>query len=160
MADPLSIAASVVGVAGAGVKLSTILFRYAETFPHAERSIREIARDLSIISSTITQLGILLGQEIGTHPQKGSVLAAADETVTECHQVFTDMHKLLIGCLDARDESKEGSVMAMFKRLKYPMVETRLNIMHLRLEGLKTTLTLVLSLVSYATKYEGKVTRR
>ena len=63
MADPLSITASIVGIASAGIQLSTTLYSYTETVINADKNIREIARDLLITSSVITELDTLLGQD-------------------------------------------------------------------------------------------------
>ena len=63
MADPLSITASIIGIASAGIQLSTTLYSYTETVINADKNIREIARDLLITSSVITELDTLLGQD-------------------------------------------------------------------------------------------------
>jgi hypothetical protein len=47
MADPLSIAGSVVGIAAAGIKVSISLFALAETVSTASDRVDSIANDVS-----------------------------------------------------------------------------------------------------------------
>ena len=47
MADPLSIAGSVVGIAAAGVKVSISLFALIETVSTASERVESIANDIS-----------------------------------------------------------------------------------------------------------------
>lgn len=47
MADPLSIVASIIGVAAAGVKVSISLYALAETVKTAGKRVHAIANDIS-----------------------------------------------------------------------------------------------------------------
>jgi len=47
MADPLSVAASVIGVTSAGMKISMTLFSLAETVATANERVEHIASDIS-----------------------------------------------------------------------------------------------------------------
>lgn len=153
MADPLSITASIVGIASTGIQLSTTLYNYTETVINADKNIREIARDLSITSSVITELGTLLGQDDAAQLQCESALTTAREAVHGCEEVFKEIQKELNKSLDLEGNGK--SPMSKLKRLKWPLVEPKLNVLQLRLERLKNTLVLMLNVVTYARKVTG-----
>jgi hypothetical protein len=147
MADPLSVAASILGVASAGIKLSSTLYLYTESVINADKNIREIARDLSITSSVVTELGTLLGQGHQT-VLNSEVLLTAQDAVCSCDEVFREIQRELDKSLDLGRNGKSTSM--SLKRLKWPLVQPRLNILQVRLERLKNTLVLVLGVMSYA----------
>jgi hypothetical protein len=154
MADPLSIAASIVGIAGAGIKLSSTLYTYTETVINADKNIKEIARDLSITSSVITELGKLLGDEEEGKAltlASGSALETTREAVNGCDEVFREIQKELDKCLDLNGDGK-GKGKAKIRKLMWPLVESKMNTLQARLERLKNTLLLMLNIISYARK--------
>ena len=106
MADPLSITASIIGIASAGIQLSTTLYSYTETVINADKNIREIARDLLITSSVITELGTLLGQDDAAQLQCKSALMTAWEAVYGCEEVFKEIQKELNKNLDLEGNGK------------------------------------------------------
>jgi len=147
MADPISVAASILGVASAGIKLSSALYCYTETVINADKNIREIARDLSITSSVVTELGMLLGQDDQSQFHSEALVTARD-AVRSCEEVFKEIQRELDKSLDF--DSKGKTPMTHLRRLKWPLVQPKLNVLQLRLERLKNTLVLVLNVVSYA----------
>jgi hypothetical protein len=84
ISDPLSIRSSVVGLATAGIKLSTALYTYSETVFRADRSVKEIAQDVSLTSSILRELGALLEQDSREKVCSANALKTANEIVTSC----------------------------------------------------------------------------
>jgi hypothetical protein len=149
MADPLSVAASILGIASAGIKLSSALYRYTEMVSNADKTIRNIARDLSITSSVVTELGALLGQDSEVRFHLEALMTARD-AVRSCDEVFKEIQHELDKNLDL--EGKGKSAMTNIRKLKWPLVQPKLTVLHMRLESLKNTLVLVLNVVFYARK--------
>jgi hypothetical protein len=145
--DPLSLTASIIGVASAGLRLSTSLYRYTETVINADKNIRGIARDLSTTSSMIRELGTLLEQDRG-QLRCENALATANEALQGCDEVFKEIQKVLDDNMNL--EEKGATAMSKLKKLKWPLVEPRIHVLQQRLERLKNTLVLVLSVVNYA----------
>jgi hypothetical protein len=56
MADPLSVLASVAGVATAGVAISKMIYEIAHTVKHAPREVSDMAGELSLLSSVLRHL--------------------------------------------------------------------------------------------------------
>jgi hypothetical protein len=156
-ADPLSIATSIIAVASAGIQLSTTLYTYAETVITADQDVKDIARDLSITSTVVTQLGQLLGQDDARQLHCQSALVTARSAVEGCDEVFKAIQKELDKNLDSRGRGKRQS--SMLRRLKWPLVEPRLHRLQVRLERLKNTLVLALNAVTYANEVARRQTR-
>lgn len=153
--DPLSIASSIINVASAGIQLSTTLYSYAETVIKADRTIKDIARDLSITSTVVTQLGQLLGQDIeGRQSHCESALITARTAVEGCDEVFKEIQKKIDKNLDHRKGRN-----LMMRRLKWPLVEPGLSRLQSRLERLKNTLVLALNAVTYANEVAKRQSR-
>jgi hypothetical protein len=148
LVDPLSIATSIIAVASTGIQLSTTLYTYAETVIKADQNVKDIARDLSITSTVVTQLGQLLGQDEAKALHCESALVAARNAVEGCDVIFKAIQKALDKNLDQQGKGKRQN--PMLRRLKWPLVEPRLHKLQVRLERLKNTLVLALNAVIYA----------
>jgi len=146
--DPLSIATSIISVASTGIQLSTTLYTYAETVIKADQNVKDIARDLSITSTVVTQLGQLLGKDEARELHCESALVAARNAVEGCDVVFKAIQKELDRNLHEQGKGKRQN--PMLRRLRWPLVEPRLHKLQLRLERLKNTLVLALNAVTYA----------
>lgn len=150
MADPLSVVASIVGIAGAGIQLSTTLYTYAETAFYADKSLQDIARDVSLTSSVLGQLGELLKQDKQAKLCSENALRTADEAVTGCKAVFAEIDTALQKSLKKSGDGK-GAV-SKLQRLKWPLVEPKMKLLQGNLDRLKSTLLLMLNVLAYAKK--------
>lgn len=139
--------ASVIGVASAGLRLSASLYRYTETVINADKSIKDIARDLSTTSSLIRELGALL-QNDRREMRCEAALTAANDALHGCDEVFKGIQKMLDQNIDLSE--KGSSTMSKLKKLKWPLLEPRMQNLQSRLERLKNTLVLVLSVINYS----------
>jgi hypothetical protein len=146
--DIPSIAASIAAVAGAGIQLSTTLYIYAETVTTADKHVKDIARDLSITSTVVTQLGKLLGEDEAKQLHCESALMTARTAVQGCDEVFREIQKELDKTLNPESRRTFGN--STLRKLKLPLVEPRLSRLQVRLERLKNTLVLALNAVTYA----------
>jgi hypothetical protein len=144
--DPLSICASVISLAGAGIKLSTTLYTYSETAFRADRSVKEIAQDVSLTSSVLGELGTLLEQDRKENICSANALKTASETVIGCKEVFDEINEALEKAV------KKNSKMSGMQRLRWPLMEPKMKLLQGNLDRLKGTLLLILNVVTYARK--------
>lgn len=63
MAEPLSIAASAIQVAGAGLKLAVTLKSYIDSVRKAEKQLRPVADHIILTSDILTERSTLLSNE-------------------------------------------------------------------------------------------------
>ncbi|KAF1983333.1 hypothetical protein K402DRAFT_177475 [Aulographum hederae CBS 113979] len=166
MADPISIVASIIGISSAGIKLSTTLYTYAETAFNADKALVDVARDVSLTSSVLGELGSILdiqesGEGDGNEKRKRknalspTALKSAGEAVEGCRKVFGEIEGVvgaMIGGNGKGNGAKTGKTvkMGMAKRLRWPLKEPRIRLLLGNLERLKTTLLLILNVLLYA----------
>ena len=148
MADPLSITASILGVAGAGTKLATTLYTYAETAFHADKSLKNIAQDVSLTSAVINELAQVLKHEDGPRICSESAVQTAQSTIDGCRDVFEEINAAFKRSLRASPSTKTR--ISTLGRLMWPLKEQRLELIRSNLDKLKSTLTLMLQVLQYA----------
>jgi hypothetical protein len=153
MADPLSITASILAVAGAGAKLSTTLYTYAETVFNADKSLKEIARDVSLTSSVLNELGEYLKKDKEENISSTTALKTADDTVSGINGVFEEINAALNKYLKTKDGKSTVSALGRFK---FPLGEGKIKLLQSNMERLKSTLMLMLQVLTYARKLESE----
>jgi methyl-accepting chemotaxis protein len=87
----ISLIASVVQVAGAGLKLADTLYQYADSVSSADKRIRDIAKDVKLTSSVIEELGSIFKQDETASLLSKNAVSTAEETVLECSTLFEEM---------------------------------------------------------------------
>jgi hypothetical protein len=146
MADPLSICASVVSLAGAGLKLSTTLYTYSATAFKADKELRDIAENVSVTSSVLVQLGRVLEEDKKAKLCTDSALKTTESVAERCKSVFQELDVALQKSLS---KSRDGK-MSTVQKMKWPFLEPKIKLAQSNLESIKSTLLLMLNVVSYA----------
>ena len=77
----LGLIASVIGVAGAGLKLSIPLYTFSETVATAADSIKAIAKDVCLTSAVLEELGSNLNHDGQARLYSGTALKTAQAVV-------------------------------------------------------------------------------
>jgi hypothetical protein len=137
--DPLSVTASVLGVASAGIKLATTLYAFSSSALKAEQSIRVIADNVSLTSSVLGELGFLLRTDSADRLVSVSALETTDRTVKGCEECFEELDGA-VGKLFTKGKGKgnENEIgMSVWNRLKWPLIEPRMRLLQANLERLK-----------------------
>jgi hypothetical protein len=146
--------ATIVGIAGAGVKLSITLYTFSETVATASSEIKNVARDVSLTSSVLEQLGANLKQDEQAKLYSGSAVQTAKDVMTECEAVFQEIDGVLAKATDSvakRWPRKGGKVaLSAMDRLKWPFLQPKMALLRGNLERLKSTLVLMLNVLTYA----------
>lgn len=146
--EPLSVAASVLEVAGAGLKLATTLYTFAETVFHADKELKNVARDLSLTSSVIKELGTVLEQDQASRICSQNAIQTAKDTIQGCQDVSREIDAAMQRSL--RSENKSKPSVPFLRRLIWPLKERRMELIRSNLEKLKSTLMLMLQVLQYA----------
>jgi hypothetical protein len=140
MADPLSILASVAGVATAGTQLSLGLYKISNRLLNAPSEIAALAQELSLISSTTLHLEELV---------KNSRILAKTELLTITQAILSRFTKLQ---KDLRDIIKDIAKSKKSKRLKWAFQHTKIQDVLLKINSLKALLMLAVSILQVATE--------
>ncbi|KAF2269260.1 hypothetical protein CC78DRAFT_575360 [Lojkania enalia] len=135
----IGLIASVIQVAGAGLKLSQTLYQYAETVASADRRLKDIAREVELTSFVIDELAQIFKQDESSALLSKSALKTADETVQECSAMFME--------LEAELKKSKKSKMG---RLMLPFRESKIDLLRSHIDKMKSTLQLLMQVLTHA----------
>src|SRR5436305_141492 len=141
----IGLIASVIGVAGAGLKLSITLYTFSETVATATDSIKAIAKDVSLTSAVLEELGSNLKHDDQARLYSGTALMTAQKVVVDCEAVFREIDGALsksmerIGGLGSggKRKGRGGKVMlSAMEKLKWPFLQPKMEMLRANLERL------------------------
>ncbi|KAF2118626.1 hypothetical protein BDV96DRAFT_642815 [Lophiotrema nucula] len=144
MADPLSVIASVVGIVGAGTKLAITLYDLCDKAKNAPHSIREIASNLSLLSTILENIADVLKRHKDVYEER--LLTDTEAVLKKYDDVQTAVRALII--------RQDGFRV----RLKWALKDTKVRELLVQIEGVKSALSLVLGCMNLAiaVKHPGK----
>ncbi|OAP62305.1 hypothetical protein AYL99_04508 [Fonsecaea erecta] len=152
----LGLIGTIIGIAGAGVKLSITLYSFSETVTAAPAEIKNIARDVSLTAAVLEELGANLKQDDQARLYSGTAVQTAQEVVTEREGVFREIDAMVARAVESA-ASKKGLVkkggklaLSALERLRWPFLQPKMEILRGNLERLKSTLVLMLNVLTYA----------
>ena len=149
----LGVAASIIQIADTGLRLSIKLYTFGEAISTADRSVISISKDVSLTSSVLKELGQVLEDDKKSKTCSQNAVQTADGIVKECLGVFEEMENVLVKKLPhLRPPSGEKSRRAktLLEKLKWPYLQPKLELMRSNLERLKSTLNLMLNVITLA----------
>jgi hypothetical protein len=135
----IGLLASVLQVAGAGLKLSQTLYQYADSVASADRRVKDIATEVELTSRIIEELGTLFELQETSQLLSQNALNTANKTVRECSSVFTE--------LDAALKKTKKNTLG---RLMLPFRESKIELLRRHIDTLKSTLQLLLQVLVHA----------
>src|SRR4051812_13091504 len=91
MADP----ATFIGFASAGLKLSFTLYAFAAAIGSAGKEIRQSARDISLFSSVLKQLGVKMDEAYKAGFVGNEAFDLTKEIIAECRSVFDELEMMI-----------------------------------------------------------------
>jgi hypothetical protein len=109
MADP----ATIIGFASAGLRLSFTLYAFAAALGSAGKEMKQSAKDLSLFSSVLKQLGIKMDQ---AHKAGFVAIEAYDlttEIIAECKSVYGELE----GMIEKATRPQRKSRLSKWKRM-------------------------------------------
>ena len=149
----LAIIASVMQIADTGLRLSIKLCTFGELVASADKSIISVSKDVSLASLVIKELGAVLSKDGETRHLTVTAIHTTDEVVKECMQIFEEMENILVKRLPNLRESgpeKTSKATVLLERLRWPYLQPKLQILQSNLDRLKSTLMLMMNVISYA----------
>lgn len=161
----LGIIASVVQIADVGLRLSIKLYTFGEIVASADRSVISISKDVSLTSGVLKELGQILDSDRETRTFSANAVQTADGIVKECLGVFQEMESMLVKKLpilaqgdtgDGKSGQRANKATVMLERLKWGYLQPKLQLLRSNLDRLKSTLLLMLNVITYARQVSGK----
>ena len=139
-----SIIASIVGVAGAGFRLSLILNAVGSEISNAECDIHSIAKGISLFSLMLKQVGKTM--EEGRAVASQSAIDTATE-IRDQSQVVFDEIKNMVDLAHAKDEMGNLRSVTIAQRVKWCFKKRKVQYLLGQLESLKLSLSIMLQIL-------------
>ena len=152
--DGVSAAASIVGIATAGIQVSIKVVTLASQISTAADRISSIGNDVSLTSAVLHQLGDLMSQKT-THGSLPIFNAAGLETTKAsaktCQKIFEEVERETAKASNVIRGRKrpmgEKIKLTMLEKAKWPFLQPSLEILRTDLREAKGTLMLMLQVV-------------
>jgi Fungal N-terminal domain of STAND proteins len=146
----LGVVASVAQLADYGFRLSVKLYSYSAAVSRADKAVQSLSNEVSVTSAVLKELGGILQEDEAKYVSV-TALQATSGTVQECLAVFEELNQELEKCLPSTSDAAEK---AKFKinitgKLKFPFMEKKIGLLRANLDRLKSSLTLMLQVLSY-----------
>jgi hypothetical protein len=135
----IGVVASVIQVAGAGLKLSQTLYQYADGVATADRRIKDIAKDVQLTSFIIEELAHIFKLDSSSTVLSERAIKTADDTVKECSDVFTEINKAIT-------KTKKSSL----GKFLLPFRDPKLELLRTNIDRLKANLQLLMQVLTHA----------
>lgn len=161
----IGIVASVIQIADIGLRLSIKLYTFGEIVSTADKSVISISKDVSLTSSVLKELGDLLENDRQSHIFSKNAVQTADTVVKECLEVFQEMENIMVKKLPSLsghdgirepNRGKKSKATALLERMKWGYLQPKLQLLRSNLDRLKSTLLLMLNVITYARQIAGK----
>jgi hypothetical protein len=148
MAEVVGIAASIIQIAGAGVKLSTALYTYVGSAARADQDITDIAGDVALTANVLDCVGSVFKEDDAKCLISKAAVRDATSIIQRCEDVFKEIDHLIE---KRRKVTKDGKkTTSAFGKLMWPMKEQRVELLRRRLDSLKTSLLVLLEVLRFA----------
>ncbi|CAD6570638.1 MAG: hypothetical protein ASARMPREDX12_003782 [Alectoria sarmentosa] len=159
--DGLSVAASIVGIATAGVQISIKLVTLATQISTASDRVSSIGNDISLTSGVLRQLGELMTQKtthdgISIFSQGG--LETTRTSAAMCERIFCEVEREAKRASEQLRRYKPGQgrmsgekiELSTIERAKWPFLQPNIDSLRADLRDAKSTLMLMLQVASLA----------
>lgn len=145
MTEAIGVAASIIQIAGVGVKLSTTLYNFAGSVVRADQELDDIAGDVKVTANAFNNIGELFADQESNSIVTTKAIVDAEDLIKRCGSVFADLEELTE---KRRKVGKDGKkVLSTFGRLGFPLKEQKMELLRRRLESLKNSLVLLLNVL-------------
>lgn len=139
-----SIIASVIGVAGAGFRLSLILNAVGVEMATADLEIQKIAKEISLFSLMLKQVGLTM--EAAESVVSQSALDTAKEITSQSQTIFNEV-KEMVEMSQKRDANGNLRSITIAQRVKWCFKKQRVQYLLGQLESLKLSLSIMLQIL-------------
>lgn len=146
MADPFSVAASAIAVAGAGANFAETLYQFIDNVRKADRHLRPIAQHVELTSSILENVGSLLRTEEVRSLCQASLLVSTQKALRGCRNAFRELEDYLKGLMKIKKDGSRG--LGGWDRAVWSYRQKEIDVLQAHLEHFKSSLDLVLGVLN------------
>lgn len=143
--------ASIIGIAGAGAKLSIVLFEFASAVGSAGQEIRQIGIEISLFCSVLKQLQSTLAKAKAFRYSL-SAIETTQEILDRCQEVFKEIEGIINRLRTKGGERYPEAKQDWVARVKWTFKRSQIQLLRGTLESCKVTLHIMLSTLAFAQK--------
>ena len=148
MSDPLSVAASVIAVAGALYTVSQKLRQCANTLAHAAKEIVALAKEMDACSTLFRSLNCTIERLMPLLPQGFDIMTICHDLVSQAQENVGEFERFLKGLGPLSHSRDTSNVIARtITRLKWAFQRTELMLLRSKLDSSKWTINLYLTMI-------------
>ena len=138
----LALISGLVGVVGAGSKLSILIFDFAASIGSAGKELQHVATEISDLCSVLKQLQAVL--EHAHFRPSAKLTTSANRIIEQCQTVFAEMDEVVSNLRKSRNGELFPSV-DFISKVKWVFLEkSKMQVLRSTLEACKTTLSVML----------------
>ncbi|KAJ4112331.1 hypothetical protein BFJ63_vAg14040 [Fusarium oxysporum f. sp. narcissi] len=149
--DPLSVSASVVGLLGAGAKITSCLWTFAINARDAPQLARHLVFEVADITAALGSLQAYVRGQAQAPGERGALILLEHvlTTLTGCVTTFSDLQRLM-------DQLNLSPGMGTIDKMKWARQESYICAIVQRLQNHKSSLTLMLTVLQCETMKEAQ----
>ncbi|KAI7762942.1 hypothetical protein LZL87_013433 [Fusarium oxysporum] len=153
--DPLSVSASVVGLLGAGAKITSCLWTFATNARDAPQLARHLVFEVADITAALGSLQAYVCGQAQAPGERGALILLEHvlTTLTGCVTTFSDLQSLM-------DQLNLSPDMGTIDKMKWARQESNITAIVQRLQNHKSSLTLMLTVLQCETMKEAQSSTR
>ena len=142
--DPLSVAASIIGILGAAAKVSSVLITFVKNTKAAPKLAQTVLADVNGLSTVLSHLQTYLLGTVSPTRSRASLIIVEQVLVTlaECVTTFSELEDVL-------GTTKHDAGMDIMNRIKWATKESKVVDIQRRLQSNKASLTLILTILQW-----------
>ena len=140
--DPLSVAASIIAVAGALYSVSRKLRSCANTIAYAAKEVKAIAKEINIFSILLRSLQNTYDGLASKISQAADLREICERLVMQARENVGEFNNFLKGLKPLQNSSGAGLISKTYARVKWAFQKTDLLLLRSKLESSKSTLNL------------------
>ncbi|KAG9508256.1 hypothetical protein J7337_001820 [Fusarium musae] len=150
--DPLSVSASVVGLLGAGAKITSCLWTFATNARDVPQLARHLVFEVADITAALGSLQAYVCGQAQAPGERGALILLEHvlTTLTGCVTTFSDLQSLM-------DQLNLSPYMGTIDKMKWARQESNIAAIVQRLQNHKSSLTLMLTVLQCSTRHLCKV---
>lgn len=144
----MDVASGIIGVASIGIKLSTTLYTFANSVASADKDMKDIAGDVALTSNVLNNVGSFLKDPKTIAIASETAITDAISILDRCKDAFGEIQTIV----DQKGKNSETGMKKSTTRAKFmwPLKSSRVELLKRRLESLKSSLMLLLQVLSFA----------
>ena len=142
--DPISAAASIVGLVGAAAKISEILFKFATSVKGAPKLVSSVLQEVSDTSACLSQLQnyLMSTKTTSRHHEKFLMIQQINVALSNCVLIFSELEEIV-------ESLKPSDPMQSGRLAQWIIKENRIKDLFPRLQNSKTSLNLMMTTLTW-----------